>query len=101
MFKQLPVDQIDRVEIILNGQPLLVSVGISVAAAVLSNDQRYTRTTSISDSKRAPFCMMGVCYDCLMVIDGKANQRACATYVHDGMTIDTQLGEGPEMGAEP
>ncbi len=99
MFKQLDVDQIDSVQIILDGQPLQVSKGITVAAAVLSNNYRYTRTSPVSNSKRAPFCMMGVCYDCLMVIDGKANQRACATYVQNGMQIDRQQSVGPELGA--
>jgi predicted molibdopterin-dependent oxidoreductase YjgC len=100
MFKQLHEDQIDSVEIILDGQNLQVSKGITVAAAALSNNYRYTRTTPISDSKRAPFCMMGVCYDCLMVIDGKPNQRACATYVQNGMQIDRQLGVGSKLEAD-
>jgi len=97
MFKQLSGDQTETVNIILNGQPLQVLSGITVAAVALSQNQRFTRTTPISGSKRAPFCMMGVCYECLMVIDGKANQRACATYVQDGMTIDRQEGVGPTM----
>jgi len=97
MFKQLPGDKVSNVEIFLNGQALQVAQGISVAAAVLSNNQRSTRTTPVSGSPRAPFCMMGVCYDCLMVIDGKANQRACATTVEEGMNIDSQQGVGPAM----
>jgi len=97
MFKQLPLDQPDSVEIVLNGQSLQVPKGISVAAAALSNQQNFTRTTPVSGKKRAPFCMMGVCYDCLMIIDGKANQRACVTYVRNGMHIDNQEGVGPAM----
>jgi len=97
MFKQLPEDNIDKVEIVLNGQPIQVTKGISVAAAVLSQGQSYFRTTPVSDSKRAPFCMMGVCYDCLMVINGQANQRSCATYVENGMTIEVQQGVGPDL----
>ncbi len=97
MFKQLPSNQTECVEIILNGQSLQVTKGISVAAVALSQNLSYTRTTPVSGSRRAPFCMMGVCYECLMVINGKANQRACATYVQDGMQIDCQQGVGPAM----
>jgi predicted molibdopterin-dependent oxidoreductase YjgC len=97
MFKQISGDQEETVNIILNGQPLQVQSGITVAAIALSQNQKFTRTTPISGSKRGPFCMMGVCYECLMVIDGKANQRACATYVQSGMTIDRQQGVGPAM----
>jgi len=97
MFKQLPGDKVSNVGIFLNGQALQVAQGISVAAAVLSNNQRSTRTTPVYGSPRAPFCMMGVCYDCLMVIDGKANQRACAMTVEEGMCIDSQQGVGPAL----
>ncbi len=98
MFKQLPNTQVESVEVMLNGKKILVPQGTSVAAMALSQGLRFTRTTPTSNSKRAPFCMMGVCYECLMVIDGKANQRACATTVRDGMQIDTQHGVGPELG---
>lgn len=97
MFKQLPDTHTECVEIILNGRSIKTLKGISVAAAVLSQNLKYTRTTPVSGSKRAPFCMMGVCYECLMVINGKANQRACATYVQEGMQIDSQQGVGPAM----
>ena len=98
MFRQLPNDDIDSVEVILNGKKVLAPLGTTVAAMALANGIRATRTTPISNSNRAPFCMMGVCYDCLMVIDGKANQRACATYVKNGMQVQTQQGVGPALG---
>ena len=97
MFKQLPNQGTEIVEVFLNGQSVQVLQGTSVAAMALTEGLRFTRTTPISDSKRAPFCMMGVCYECLMIIDGKANQRACATIVKQGMKIETQQGVGPAL----
>ena len=94
MFKQLPNDNAELVEAILNGQKVQVPEGTTVAAMALAAGLRYTRTTPISGSKRAPFCMMGVCYECLMIIDGQANQRACAHYVKNGMRVETQQGVG-------
>ena len=94
MFKQLLNDHVETIEIILNGNKVKVPQGTTVAAMALTQGLRYTRTTPISDSKRAPFCMMGVCYECLMVIDGKANQRSCATYVKQGMQVESQQGAG-------
>lgn len=96
MFKQLPDDAGDKVRVFLNGQAIDVSKGISAAAVALSHNLPYTRTSPVSGSKRAPFCMMGVCYECLMVIDGKPNSRACATYVEEGMRIEIQHGAGPD-----
>lgn len=98
MFKQLPDDAGDKVRVFLNGEAIDVAKGISAAAVALSHNLPFTRTTPVSGSKRAPFCMMGVCYECLMVIDGKPNSRACATYVEEGMRIDTQFGAGPSWG---
>ena len=98
MFKQLSNDQIETIEVILNGQKVQVPEGTTVAAMTLTQGLGFNRTTPISESKRAPFCMMGVCYDCLMCIDGKANQRACATYVQNGMQIETQQGVGSALG---
>lgn len=97
MFKQLPATIEKKVSILIDGQPLNVQEGITVAAAALSSGFAHTRTTPITGSNRAPFCMMGVCFDCLMVIDGKPNQRACSTYVQEGMCIESQQGIGPEI----
>jgi predicted molibdopterin-dependent oxidoreductase YjgC len=97
MFKQLSNDSAETVDVILNGEKIQVSQGITVAAVALTQGLGFTRTTPVSKSKRAPFCMMGVCYDCLMIIDGKANQRACATYVKKGMRIEVQQGSGPVL----
>ena len=91
-------DDAEKVEVILNQQKILVPQGTTVAAMALSQGIRATRTTPVSGTKRAPFCMMGVCYDCLMIIDGKANQRACVTYVKNGMRVETQQGVGPALG---
>ena len=97
MFTQLPNAGAAIVTITIDARPAQVQQGTTVAAAMLSNGLRHTRTTPISGAKRAPFCMMGVCYDCLMVIDGRPNQRACATYVQENMHIKTQQGAGPKI----
>jgi D-hydroxyproline dehydrogenase subunit gamma len=51
-----------------------------------------TRTTPVSGSPRAPYCMMGVCFECLMEIDGIANRQACMVRVRPGMRITRQQG---------
>lgn len=98
MFKQLNDPNAKTVEVYLNGQKVQSPVGTTVAAMALTQGLRFTRTTPVSGSQRAPFCMMGVCYDCLMIIDGKANQRACACHVKQGMQVETQQGTGPALG---
>ena len=94
MLKRLDDNPEKTVTVTIEGQPVEVPAGETVAAAVLASGIGYTRTTPVSGSPRAPFCLMGVCYECLMTIDGQPNQRACKEYVAEGMTIERQHGPG-------
>lgn len=35
------------------------------------------------------YCGMGVCYECLVTIDGTSNIRACQTFAADAMVVET------------
>lgn len=97
MFRRLDSDAGAAVNVTINGQPVAVRRGETVAAAVLAQGLDQTRSTPVSGAPRAPFCMMGVCFDCLMVIDGKPNQRACMERVREGMCIECQQGAGTTL----
>ena len=58
---------------------------------MLASELRYGRTTPISGSARAPYCMMGICFECLLEIDGLQNVQGCMTQVKEGMQIQRQL----------
>ena len=66
--------------------------GDSVAAALLSAGVTDLRATPVSGTLRAPYCMMGVCFDCLMEIDGVGNRQACLTPIAEGMQVRRQPG---------
>ncbi len=51
------------------------------------------RTTPVSGAARAPYCMMGVCFDCLVTIDGVGSRQACLVPVREGMAVETQQGK--------
>jgi len=76
------------VHVVINGQRVDVSAGITVAAALLNTGESSFRS-SVSGEARGPVCGMGVCYECRVTIDGVAHQRACLRVVADGMRIDT------------
>ncbi|MBT3204133.1 MAG: (2Fe-2S)-binding protein [Gammaproteobacteria bacterium] len=95
MFKRLNENTGDLVSIRINGKTIEVPAGETVAAAILvSSDLHITRTTTISNSPRAPFCLMGVCFECLMIINGQPNQRSCKVLVKQGMNIESQHSPG-------
>ncbi len=94
MFKRLSTLNEQTVTVWIEGEAVQVPVGETVAAAVLVHNLGYTRTTPLSGAPRAPLCMMGVCFECLMEIDGLPNRQACQVEVADGMTIRRQQGVG-------
>jgi predicted molibdopterin-dependent oxidoreductase YjgC len=66
----------------------------TVAGALLAAGILSWRTTRTGDRPRGLFCGIGVCQDCLVVIDGAPDQRACLTPARDGMVVRTQIGTG-------
>lgn len=92
MFRRLPDDPRATVTIHLDGEPVTAREGDSVAAAMLAAGVVHTRTTPVSGAPRLPYCMMGVCFDCLMEIDGVPNRQACQVRVRDGMRVRRQEG---------
>ena len=59
--------------------------GDTVAAALLAAGLDHCRTTPVSGAPRAPYCMMGVCFECLVTIDGVGNRQGCLVPVREGM----------------
>ena len=75
-----------RVSVTFDGAPLDLTEGANLAAALLSAGVDVFRHTPVSGAPRAPFCMMGACFDCLVEIDGIVRQ-ACMMNVTAGMDI--------------
>jgi D-hydroxyproline dehydrogenase subunit gamma len=82
----------ERITIFVDGKPVEANVNDSAASAALRANLGYTRTSPVTGEKRAPYCLMGVCFECLMVIDGVASRQACMVSVRPGMLIERQLG---------
>jgi hypothetical protein len=92
MFRRLHDLGGDVVRFTIDGRPAVARVGDTVAAALLEAGVRGSRTTPVSGSPRAAYCMMGVCFDCLVVIDGIGNRQGCLVEVAEGMKVETQAG---------
>ena len=74
----------------LDGQEVLAHPGETIAAALLGSGIRRLRRTEKQDQPRGMFCGMGICFDCLVTVDGRSHLRACLTIVTPGMTVTTQ-----------
>ena len=81
-----------NIEFTFDGESINAITGQSVAAALLAANQRALRKTRFNNNNRGVFCGIGVCFDCLVVIDGITNQRACLIEAKPGMKVQTQVG---------
>ena len=92
MFKRL-ADAGTAVALTIDGKPVRARSGDTVAAALLSAGIEHCRTTPVTGAPRAPYCLMGVCFDCLVTIDGVGSRQACLVPVQEGMKVETQIGK--------
>ncbi|MEV7287221.1 (2Fe-2S)-binding protein [Streptomyces sp. NPDC093252] len=77
-----------------DGRPLPALPGQTVAAVLWTAGIVSWRTTRERGAPRGVFCGIGVCYDCLVTVDGRPNQRACLIPAAPGAEIRTQEGTG-------
>ncbi|BCJ70039.1 (2Fe-2S)-binding protein [Polymorphospora rubra] len=73
------------------------TAGQTVGAALIGAGIRSWRTTRVEGRPRGVFCGIGVCFDCLITIDGVPNQRACLIAAQPGMAVRTQEGGGRDQ----
>jgi len=85
------------VRIVVDGAVVEACEGDMVSAALLASGRDVRRETLESGAPRLPYCMMGVCFDCLVTVDGVGNRQGCLMPVVEGMQIKIQKREG-EIG---
>jgi hypothetical protein len=92
MFRPRPDSAAATIAVEVEGRSVLVPEGACAAAAVLVAGLASIRDTPVGHSERAPYCMMGVCFDCLAEIDGVPNRQSCMVTARPGMRIRRQRG---------
>jgi 2Fe-2S iron-sulfur cluster binding domain len=91
-----PLPPAPAVPFTFDGRPLAARGGEPIAAALLANGVRVFRTMPRSGEARGGWCLVGRCPDCLVIVDGRPNVRACVTPVVAGMRVATQHGLGDD-----
>ena len=79
----------NRVDITINGETYSAYEGDTVLAALVASGHKSLRHSRKIGEPRGPLCGMGVCYECLVTINNRPNQRACMTEVEDRMEVHT------------
>lgn len=78
---------IHNVTLSINGRPVTVPAGTTLAAALAHSETTFRR--SVTGEPRAPLCGMGICFECRVTIDGMSQRLSCQTPCADGMQVRT------------
>ncbi|MEU6540707.1 (2Fe-2S)-binding protein [Streptomyces sp. NPDC047000] len=89
----------DRIDLTFDGAAIGAKPGQSVGAALTDAGIRSWRTTRHQGRPRGLFCGIGICYDCLLVVDGVPNQRACLVTARDGMRLESHRAAADDTAA--
>ena len=92
MLKLFTEAETPAVTVLVEGQPVQAQADETVASVLLRVFGADYRTHSVEDSPRAPYCLMGVCFECLAEVDGVPNRQGCMVAVREGMQIARQQG---------
>jgi sarcosine oxidase subunit alpha len=78
----------DSIVVMVNGVPVQVARGSTVAVAFLVAGVPARR--SVDGSPRSPLCGMGVCMECRAEVDSVMHRRTCQIVCQPNMQVRTQ-----------
>ncbi|UCF92880.1 MAG: (2Fe-2S)-binding protein [Desulfobacterales bacterium] len=81
-------------EIEVDGEKLRAHEGETIAAVMLAAGRRTFRQTGLRQQARGYYCGIGLCHECMMVVNGVPNTRTCQTLATPGCRVETQEGPG-------
>jgi sarcosine oxidase subunit alpha len=81
------IDRKEKINLRVNGRTIAAVPGETVLAALTAAGFKVLKKSNVRGDARGPFCGMGVCYECLVTIDGVPKQRSCMVEVADNMEI--------------
>ena len=93
MFRKLHEIEGTALTVEIDGVAVSAEAGESAAATILRQPEPWCRRNPVTGEQRAPYCMMGVCFECLAEVDGVGSVQTCLTPVRDGMRIVRQSGK--------
>jgi sarcosine oxidase subunit alpha len=83
------------VALTVNGKPVKAFTGETIASVLLSEGIFTFHRSPKAGEPRGIYCGMGVCFECLVTVNGVHAVQACLTPVAEGMQIET--GKEPDL----
>jgi predicted molibdopterin-dependent oxidoreductase YjgC len=96
------VERGPRLELLVNGQVITAYAGESIAAALTASGRSVLRRAPRTAAPRGIYCGIGVCFECLVAVDGMGYVRSCLATVRAGMRVRLALPpEGRKTNEDP
>jgi hypothetical protein len=89
----------ERVTITVDGEPVVGAAGQTIAGVLIAAGRTAWRTTSFTGEPRGAFCGIGVCFDCVVTVNGDRDVRACLRRASDGDEVVAQHDRLPGADA--
>ena len=93
MFRKLPEFPAGGLTIYIDGKRVEAGADECVAAVLLRQEDPWSRLTPQTCSRRAPYCMMGVCFECVADVESGRSVQTCLTPVREGLRIVRRRGK--------
>jgi len=78
----------DKVTLSVNGKKVEAYQGETLLAALLAAGYKRLKRSPINHDPRGALCGMGVCFECIVTVNGIPNTRSCMTEVENNMEIE-------------
>ncbi|NLI27483.1 MAG: (2Fe-2S)-binding protein [Acetobacter sp.] len=100
-FSRSPLAPPTNIQVLVDGQAIPAQAGESVAAILLRACEGPTGHDH-AGRPRAPYCMMGICFECVAIVDDASSVRTCLIPASDGMCVERQNGscQLPEISCQ-
>lgn len=100
-LRVVPVEASRAVRFVFEGRTIEAAPGETIGVALMASATLVLRTTERLGEGRGLFCNMGICFECLVEVDGRPNVRACQTVAQPGMRVQRQHGHGTSDAPVP
>lgn len=90
----------EPIDLLVDGEVITAYDGETIAAALTAAGVRVFRHTAERGEPRGVFCGIGICFDCLVDVEGMGRVRSCMIGVRPGMRVSLRGRGGPEMETE-
>jgi len=87
MREESVIERGEPIDLLVDGEAIKAYAGETIAGALTAAGRRVFRHTAKTGAPRGLFCGIGICFDCLVTVEGMGQVRSCMVSVQPGMRV--------------